>query len=241
MAADQEPENMFSDSIKRLLAEAEEKQASMIMLGVLSMCPDCRRPYPAKLERCPDCIGEKRKGYKQINDEVGVPAKYREARKGTFSADQVKIMADFSTGLIDSLFICGNQGTGKTFLATATLQAFARAQENKTALWTTAGMMLAAIRATYHAQAKEQELAVMHKFSECGCLLIDDMGAEKVSDWSIPMMYEIIASRTNWNRPTIITSNLTVAQIAEWNPRIASRLAGGVVYRMDGADRRMAK
>lgn len=205
------------------------------------MCPDCRRPYPTKLEKCPDCIGEKRKTYKQINEEAGIPAKYREARKGTFPADQFAITTDFATGQIDSLFICGNQGTGKTFLATATLQAFARANESKIGSWTTAGMMLAAIRSTYHPQAKEQELSVMHKFSDCGCLLIDDLGAEKVSDWSIPMMYEIIAARTNWNRPTIITSNLTVAQIADWNPRIASRLAGGVVYRMDGEDRRVAK
>ena len=140
-----EPENI-ADNFKRIAAEAEEKQASMIMSGVLSMCPDCRRPYPAKLERCPDCIGEKRKGFKQINDEAGVPAKYREARKGTFSADQVKIMEDFSTGFIDNLFIWGTQGTGKTFLATATLQAFASAQEGKIGSWTTAGMMLAAIR-----------------------------------------------------------------------------------------------
>ena len=169
-----------------------------------------------------------------------MPEKYRGASKGKFTLTQLAEIEGFLMGWCEGVFLHGTQGTGKTFMATAMLQAWALSGKTG-ARWTTSPGMLAEIRSTYHPQAKHQEMEVIEKYALAPLLLIDDIGAEKITDWSVPAQYQIISDRVNWNRKTIITSNLSLDEIAEWNPRIASRLSGFRVIEMTGEDRRMAK
>ncbi len=73
-------------------------------------------------------------------------------------------------------------------------------------------------------------------------LVLDDLGAQKTTEWVTEMVYRIIEARQGAMLPTIITTNLTLAHLEElggaW-PAIVSRIVGcAKVVRMDGEDYR---
>jgi DNA replication protein DnaC len=73
-------------------------------------------------------------------------------------------------------------------------------------------------------------------------LVIDDLGAEKPSEWTQERLYSVIDHRYANCLPLLVTGNLPPAKIAEQTgDRVASRLAEmcrGRVVPMTGADRR---
>jgi DNA replication protein DnaC len=59
-----------------------------------------------------------------------------------------------------------------------------------------------------------------------GAVILDDLGQEKVSDWTGEVIYTIVNARYNELLPTIATTNLTDDQLAAspyWS--VVSRLA----------------
>jgi len=144
----------------------------------------------------------------------------------------------------DGLFIHGPTGTGKTHLAVAVFSHWARAgwadgSVEHQSRFISAPELLLRIRATYNKTGEESEGWVIRTFSLMPVLLLDDVGAEKITDWSSSSLYSIISARYNAMRPIIVTSNLTLAQISEWEPRIASRLGGMMNVELKGKDRRL--
>lgn len=74
-------------------------------------------------------------------------------------------------------------------------------------------------------------------------LFIDDLGAEKVTEWVEEVMYLTINTRYERNVPMIITSNLPLSGIAEKvGERVASRIKEMChIVKLEGQDRRLAK
>lgn len=61
----------------------------------------------------------------------------------------------------------------------------------------------------------------------CDLLIIDDLGTELKTQFTVSMLYHILNERLNAKRPMIISSNLSVQEIHEnYEERIASRLFG---------------
>ena len=73
-------------------------------------------------------------------------------------------------------------------------------------------------------------------------LIFDDLGTEKVSDWSKQVFYTLFNRAYVNMKQMIITTNLSVKEIAEWyDARIPSRIAEmGMVVGLGGKDRRLA-
>lgn len=71
-------------------------------------------------------------------------------------------------------------------------------------------------------------------------MVLDDLGGEHTSDWTIERLYLIINRRWLQQRPVIATANLTPDTLeAAIGPRIMSRLTHDAVrLRIGGADRR---
>jgi DNA replication protein DnaC len=88
---------------------------------------------------------------------------------------------------------------------------------------------------------KGSEDEILKIYTKTPFLGLDDLGAEKVSDWSIQMLYLLINRRWNDEKRTVITSNLSLGKIAErLDDRIASRIAGMCVCReLKGEDKRL--
>jgi hypothetical protein len=86
----------------------------------------------------------------------------------------------------------------------------------------------------------DAKLDALRKFS--GALMLDDLGAEKTTPFAVQCLYSVLAAREEWGRPTALTTNLTLDEIARvFDDRIASRLAGGYVLAMGGPDRRLKR
>jgi len=73
-------------------------------------------------------------------------------------------------------------------------------------------------------------------------VILDDLGAEKTTDFVVQCLYTIIDTRNDWGLKTIITTNLLPDDLAErFDGRIASRIAGGDLVLLKGPDMRLEK
>lgn len=78
---------------------------------------------------------------------------------------------------------------------------------------------------------------------DCDLLIIDDLGAEFTTQFTVSALYNIINSRELEGKPTIISTNLTPEQLTStYSERIASRiLSNFVMLYFDGSDIRQIK
>jgi DNA replication protein DnaC len=158
----------------------------------------------------------------------------------------------------ESVFIGGKCGVGKTHLSVGLLKKWAKEHTIKfineknvdSATFFSHNCFhpefLASVdlffelKSTFNSNTTD-EMDVIKKYVETPLLVIDDVGAEKVSDWSRQMFYLLIDRRYRNMKPTIITSNLSLQQIAELiDERISSRICEmGIVTELTGRDRRV--
>jgi DNA replication protein DnaC len=74
-----------------------------------------------------------------------------------------------------------------------------------------------------------------------GLVVLDDVGADRGTGLAQEALHIVVSEREATRVPLIITSNLSIQEIGSlFDARIASRLAGGVVLKLTGADRRLA-
>ena len=85
--------------------------------------------------------------------------------------------------------------------------------------------------------------AIIDKMIKAPILFLDDLGAEKASDWVKEQLYIVINDRYNWKRPVMFTSNLTVEEISKhYGDRFTSRLVEMTeIIKLGGEDRRLPK
>jgi len=125
-------------------------------------------------------------------------------------------------GSDDHVVIRGNTGCGKTHLAVAMIQG----QNTFKARFITVPDLLLKIRSSFNG-GSESEDEIISRYSEIPVLVLDDLGAEKVSEFAITTLYIILDRRIRECRKTIITTNLSKEEIeATFGARIASRLTG---------------
>lgn len=77
----------------------------------------------------------------------------------------------------------------------------------------------------------------------CDLLIIDDLGAEFTTQFTVSALYNIVNSRELEGKPTIISTNLTPEQLlSTYSERIASRILNNyTLLRFDGTDIRQIK
>ena len=101
--------------------------------------------------------------------------------------------------------------------------------------------LICRLRSTFKDGATESEYNIVTEYKRCKVLILDDLGAEKRSDYSASSLYAILSGRRNAQKFTIVTTNQTLKEINEWEPRIASRLAEYATVRLEGKDRRVKR
>lgn len=168
-----------------------------------------------------------------------IPLKYRDAQlPATVSgALAAKWLDGYRAGNRSSLAILGPTGTGKTWTALA-LSRELLAVDTIPVTFVTAADMMAALRPS-SAATTDLDLTMMG-YAVTPLLVIDDLGAERMSEWTEEQLYRLADERSRNNRPMIITSNLTGKEIrARYGDRITGRLFGGASQvLLDGDDLR---
>ncbi len=136
------------------------------------------------------------------------------------------------------LLMYGDCGTGKSFLAACICNAviergfsarFTSISEIESELWA------AADKGTVYNSLKKYDL-----------LVIDDLFAERETEYMMEIVYNVVNARYNCRKPTIITANISVADLVDSpnanKKRIFSRIAELVEpWKISGKDRRLVK
>jgi len=123
------------------------------------------------------------------------------------------------------LWLFGDTGTGKTTLAMLVSKA-ALEVGHSVAIYSLP-KLLARIRRTYDSEpGGDSYLAFFERLTSVDLLHIDDLGAEKRSDWVLEQLYALINERYESQRSVIVTTNLPEGELEEQiGARTVSRLS----------------
>lgn len=120
------------------------------------------------------------------------------------------------------LLLAGGCGSGKTHLAAAIVHDLTR--RGYRAVFLTSGRYLDSLKNAFGDREKSRSL--QDEVRHANLLVLDDLGAEHISDWSKSELFALLNDRYEQLKPTVITTNLTLdALTARLGQRTVSRIA----------------
>ncbi len=137
----------------------------------------------------------------------------------------------------DNLTFMGGTGLGKTHLSTSIARVVI--SRGYDVVYETAQNIISGFEADKYARGDGSS----KRFLECELLIADDLGAEAPGQNNVPFLYNLINDRMNTGKKTIISTNLSAAEIrSKYGDRILSRLMGEYIPLVfTGKDIRMQK
>ena len=186
---------------------------------------------------------------------ANIPARYQHCTLTNFTAyneslEQAVVrarhVAESFPVNTQGLLLEGQPGVGKTHLAVAVLKQVIETAGIRGLFYDTRDL-LRVIRSTYDPSIRTTELEILRPVMTADLLVLDDLGAEKTSEWVEETMNLIVNTRYNERRLTVFTSNYQdIPEDTEPNSlifrighRMRSRLHEMCEFlQMDGADYR---
>ena len=126
-----------------------------------------------------------------------------------------------------NLLLCGAPGLGKTFLSAAIARVVA--DGGFSVVYDMAANVFAKFEDVKFSRASDMDAARrdMRRYLECDLLILDDLGTEMTTAFTVSALYEIINTRLITGKKTIVSTNLTADEIGvRYSEQIASRLLG---------------
>ena len=180
--------------------------------------------------------------------EAKIPLRFINKTLANFKGDTKKYKQAILEG--QSIFITGSCGIGKTHLAVALATEWfaenlhitdSEIQSSKGyPLFLPATELFLKLKTSFSSKS-QTEADILNELDNYNLLILDDLGTDKVSEWSKEIVYLLIDRRYRNMQQIIITSNLSLKEIAQrYDERIASRILGmGIVVRLGGKDKRL--
>lgn len=229
------------------------KRVSALGLGSqVNYCP-CgeRREYNhCKAAERLEKIYEQTEHPEKVLSSWHIPKKHINSSFDNFQGGEVaKKICSEAVKKRDSVFLTGFTGCGKTHLAVAMLRQKVENnpielepdrfyQDETSCIFVTAPELLLEIRQTFN-NSNLSEAKVVDKYTKVPLLVLDDLGAEKTTEWAESTLYIIIDRRNREEMWTIVTSNLELDDIERClGARIASRLSDMKVVKLKLPDYR---
>lgn len=129
---------------------------------------------------------------------------------------------------LHNLLLSGGTGLGKTFLSGC----IAREVSGRgySVVYDTAISLFSTFEAKKFSRDLGQERQARddtRRYLNCDLLILDDLGSELTTPLAQSTLYEVVNSRLQGGKHTIISTNLSMEQIgARYTPQVVSRLAG---------------
>ena len=147
--------------------------------------------------------------------EARIPRRYQHCDLANYTAYNEKLTKalQHATRLAEGfpvvergLLLLGPPGVGKTHLAVAILRQVITARGARGIFYDTRDL-LRMIRSTYDQTNQVAEIDVLRPVIEADMLVLDDLGAEKTSEWVEETLNLIVNARYSARRTTVFTSN----------------------------------
>lgn len=130
-------------------------------------------------------------------------------------------------GVRKGILFIGTCGSGKTHLAAAIGNAVI--DKGYSVKFITADKLYKKVRSTY-TSFDMTENDILLPLEKCYLLIIDDVGTTAPTKWAKSVLHSLIDSRMNDEKPTILTTNLTMKELAEeLDSRTMDRIPEGFV------------
>ncbi len=177
------------------------------------------------------------KYYPEQSDASGVSPQKRMGEIATFCKDYA---SDFSTDS-PSLFMHGATGLGKTHLSLSI--ANEAIERGYGVIYGSAPNMFGTLEREHFGRQYNNERTYEQDLLETDLLIIDDLGVEFSTQFTVSCVYNIINSRILSRKPTIISTNLTARELEDkYTQRITSRIIGNFIsLKFVGKDIRQLK
>ena len=126
-----------------------------------------------------------------------------------------------------NLLFSGATGLGKTFLSACIARQVA--DRGYSVVYETAIRLFSDVESEKF--GGEEQRGLSRKYLACDLLIIDDLGTEMTTQFTISALYNVVNTRMMENRATIISTNLAPETLeGRYSPQIASRVLG--TYRL---------
>ena len=185
---------------------------------------------------------------KRLLESSGVPRIYKEISFDEYKeTDENRKAIEAAHWIVNddkdsSVYFYGSKGTGKTMLSCVITNEIAR--RGKVVLFSSVPDLMADIRASFKSDNTEE---VINSVKNAPILVLDDLGAERATEWVGEQIFAIINARYADKRKTIITSNFAPDELAAHfadktqGERIVSRIYGMCArVQIKGKDWRMS-
>jgi DNA replication protein DnaC len=153
----------------------------------------------------------------KLGEEKFSPRKNMENNLEYILKDYIQNFSKISTNLL----FYGNPGSGKTYLSYCISKAIL--DMGHLVVYRTSDELIKSLKDIRFNNDTNLESLIL----DCDLLIIDDLGAEHLSEFSITELFNVINKRILTNKKMLISTNLTLPGITkQYSERIASRLIG---------------
>lgn len=128
-----------------------------------------------------------------------------------------------------NLYLYGTFGSGKTMLAALIAKECMIA--GKHVEFGTVAKMLGELKETFDNPNRNTE-DVLKRFRNCKVLILDDVGAERATDWKMEQLFELINDRYANHKQLVITSNFSPEELNEEMKKVNRVKAGQLMSRI---------
>lgn len=129
----------------------------------------------------------------------------RPGAENAFKASRY-VVSNFEELGQESIMLWGDPGNGKTMLAACIHNELTT--KGKVVVFVSMPDLLSKIKSTFNQDNRESEEQILKALITCDLLIIDDLGAEKTTDWVQEKVFEIVDGRYRRQKPILSTSNL---------------------------------
>lgn len=175
---------------------------------------------------------EREKRAREILKKAKIPKIFAGKRASDFISSNGAVLDAAEAAIFDgkSVYIYGGVGTGKTLLAS--IIATERAYLGKASLFISVAETLESLREFNNQTQKFSDSRTreekLKEYANAKCLIVDDLGAEKPTDWTVETLFKIFNRRYNECLQNVTTSNLSPEELEKHlGGRVARRILHG--------------